>query len=229
MSIFVSDRFAIKQRNDLNIMNDCIEALFIEISKEDSGLCKDLIFGIIYRPPNQDVNAFNEYLEKILSQTKSEKKLMQIVGDFNINVLNTDDHIPTSEFSNIMYSHSMLPLITKPTRITSSSATLIDNIYSNNVSDTKILNGLVYTDISDHMPIFSINYSRKIISKVTQIRTRLLNSKNTQSFCNKLVNCDWKPILDNTEGCETFNLFYNKFETLKTESIYQSTHSSRNQ
>ena len=40
----------------------------------------------------------------------------------------------------------------RPTRITSSSATLIDNIFMNDSSF--ISSGLLCTEISDHLPIF---------------------------------------------------------------------------
>ena len=53
------------------------------------------------------------------------------MGDFNINLLNEDVHTLTNDFLNIMSSNSLYPSITKPTRITSNSATLIDNIFTN--------------------------------------------------------------------------------------------------
>ena len=47
-------------------------------------------------------------------------------------------------------------LITKPTRITSHTATLIDNIFTNNSYINNIdesINGIIFSDISDHLPI----------------------------------------------------------------------------
>ena len=51
-----------------------------------------------------------------------------------------------------MYLSNCCANIIFPTRITSDSATLIDNIFS---SDCHLLSGLIYIDISDHFPIFS--------------------------------------------------------------------------
>ena len=48
------------------------------------------------------------------------------MGDFNL--LNSDSHSATSEFLDNMISLMLLPIISRPTRVTSSSATLIDNI-----------------------------------------------------------------------------------------------------
>ena len=42
--------------------------------------------GVIYRPPNTDIEIFNEYLESILDKVGHEKKLSYIMGDYNINI-----------------------------------------------------------------------------------------------------------------------------------------------
>ena len=77
------------------------------------------------------------------------------MGDFNINLLNYYHHIETRDYVDAMFSNAFLPLITKPTRITPTSATLIDNIYSNDIlGESTQMQGIIYTYISDHLPIF---------------------------------------------------------------------------
>lgn len=49
---------------------------------------------------------------------------------------------------------SLYPLITRPTRITTHSATLIDNIFTNGI-DEKITSGIIINDTSDHLPVFA--------------------------------------------------------------------------
>ena len=85
----------------------------------------------MYRPPNTDIKLFNDNLEAILDTIKKENKTCYIMGDFNINILNHDTNIPTSEFVDTMFSYGYLPLINRPTRVCSTTATLIDNIYTN--------------------------------------------------------------------------------------------------
>ena len=76
--------------------------------------------------------------------------------------LGVDRPPPTQEFVDKMFSFSLIPNITKPTRITSRSATLIDNIFSNSMlDDNRIFSGILYTNISDHFPIFVIEYTSK--------------------------------------------------------------------
>ena len=219
VSLYINSNFTVKTRDDLNIMNNSMEALFVEISKKDTGLQKDLILGIIYRPPNQDVNVFNDSLTNILTKSKTERKLIQIIGDFNINILNASEHLPSSEFLDVMYSHSLLPLITKPTRITSNAATLIDNIFFNDVSNIKTFNGIFYTDISDHLPIFSINCTNRKNDELTTFKTRILSDKNIQIFSQKLASCNWDFVLHNQDGRETFDLFYNKFQSIYNDAF----------
>ena len=52
-----------------------------------------------------------------------------------------------------VFSHGFVPMITKPTRVTQSSATLIDHIYSNNIEYSSS-SGVIITDIADHFGIF---------------------------------------------------------------------------
>jgi hypothetical protein len=60
-----------------------------------------------------------------------------------------------------MYANSFSPLITLPTRLTSHSATLIDNIFTNNL-EKYAFSGLILSDISDHLPVFAIAYDNDL-------------------------------------------------------------------
>ena len=51
-------------------------------------------------------------------------------------------------------SHYYLKLITIPTRVTQSSATLLDNIYTTDPMNGQ--NGVLTSDFSDHFSIFTI-------------------------------------------------------------------------
>ena len=56
------------------------------------------------------------------------------VGDFNINLLNYNDHQPTYRFLDSLVSNSFILYILQPTRFTSHSITLIDNTFFNIIS-----------------------------------------------------------------------------------------------
>ena len=74
----------------------------------------------------------------------------------NLNLLNNESHEITGKFFDSMLSFMLTPLISKPTRITANSATLIDNIFTND-STHYLKCGLLFTDIYDHFPVFAIS------------------------------------------------------------------------
>ena len=77
-----------------------------------------------------DLTNFNcNYLNKLLENISKEQKSIFLLGDFNVNLLNYNEHNQTSEFLHSLAPNSFIPLILKPTRITSHSNTLIDNIF----------------------------------------------------------------------------------------------------
>ena len=69
--------------------------------------------------------------------------------------MNYNEHNQTNEFLDSLASNSFIPLILQPTRITSHSNTLIDNVFSN-VIDPGITSGNLTATISDHLPQFAI-------------------------------------------------------------------------
>ena len=142
-------------------MTDHMESAFIEIDNEQLGLRNNAIIGVIYRPPNTDILSFNDSPSEIMSLIKAKNKSCYVLGDYNINLLNTDTHSYTREFVYTMYSHSLLPNITKPTW--EASATLIDNIFSNDIfAKHNTVSGILDTGITDHFPIFHVILSSSV-------------------------------------------------------------------
>ena len=101
-----------------------------------------------------DADTFNEYLEKLLKLLDSKKKTAYVMGDFNMNFLQTESHEKIGDFYNIWTSHLFVPHITLPTRITSISKTLIDNIFSNDPDFANGVSGNFTISISGHLPQF---------------------------------------------------------------------------
>ena len=83
------------------------------------------------------------------------KNQFSFLETFNVNLLNYNEHNQTNEFLDSVASNSFISLILQPTRITSHSNSLIDNIFSNVIDSDIILCNLTAT-ISDHLPQFSI-------------------------------------------------------------------------
>ena len=68
---------------------------------------------------------------QLLKQATKEQKSIFLLGDFNVNLLNDNEHNQTNELLDFLASNSFISLILQPSRITSHSNTLIDNIFSN--------------------------------------------------------------------------------------------------
>ena len=108
--------------------------------------------GVIYRHPSMDLTDFNcHYLNKLLENISKGQKSVFLLGDFNVHLLNYNEHNQTNEFLDSLASNSFIPLILQPTRITSHSNTLTDNIFSN-VIDPDIISGNLTTTIDGHLP-----------------------------------------------------------------------------
>ena len=119
--------------------------------------------------------------------------------------LNADSHVPTNNFIDLMYSNGFYPLISKATRITSHSATLIDNI-SNDLDNQKF-SAILWSDISDHLPIFQItNCSLKPKTKSSVYHKRLVTTDNIENFRSHLCSINW----DFSQSSSS-NALYNSF------------------
>ena len=86
---------------------------------------------------------FSDKFSNILSQISKDNKHCYVMGDFNLNLLQYNYHVPTQEFIDSLFSHAFLPLISNPTRLTSYSATLIDNIFTNNLAHS-VFSDVIY-------------------------------------------------------------------------------------
>ena len=83
----------------------------------------------------------------------------------NINILNNNNN---KYFLNIIYSLGCYPLISKPTQYGNHLYSLIGNIYCN-CTLKPINNGIIFSDLSDHLPIYVIYNGKDKIKKTKKI------------------------------------------------------------
>ena len=102
----------------------------------------------------------------LLDNINKENRPTYLMGDYNIDLLKSNTtHRPTQLFLNQMLSSGFFPAIDRATRITDTSATLIDNIYTN-VHHKGIKSYIWITDISDHLPVCATIPGKKIGHKL---------------------------------------------------------------
>ena len=210
-TIFTKKKYEIIERQDLNVINDHFETVWTEL-KNNKG--KNMICGSIYRHPHDNLEIFNsflDYLETTLLKLSKENKEVFLCGDFNCDLLKIDSNKNYSTFYELMSSYGLFPMILIPTRVATDTATIIDNIFTNNI-ENKIQSGVIKTDLSDHYSQFislknhnfdlkSINMYARDYSKFSDERFR--NEVSSQNFNNDFVdvNDQFSDFYSKLEGC----------------------------
>ena len=180
-ALYVLDSLTHKERTDLNIqLHGKMESTFIEIEQNNK---KNIVCGSIYRHPTSNVEDFITYMVKILDKLIQENKIILLMGDFNLNLLNYQSNTDVSNFYDSISSFMLQPLILQPTRVSEKSQTLIDNIFSNNCQYNSVSGNLI-SKISDHFPQFSILQDFSVTKKMFQ-SNMVVHSENLtmMNFC----------------------------------------------
>ena len=176
----------------------------------------NIILGSIYRPPNTNLDKFMaEYKNSLEQLTKLKNKEIILGMDHNINLLRHDVYPRTQDFIELNLDMNLLPVITKPIRVTSTSVTLIDNIFVSNKLQHCINAGVIVTDLSDHFPcILTVTHFNQSNTNQTKIIKRKLNKKNLDKIKNDIGNIDWEIELNNLDTNKSFENLHNKLKEI---------------
>ena len=210
--LYIADHLAYQNRNDLNLYKtNNLESIFIEITNPNKS---NIIVGYIYRHPKMDLFEFiHYYLNTLLEKLAKEQKTAFLRGDFNVDLLKYEQHKATNEFLDSLSSNMFLPHIVQPTRITSHSKTLIDNIFSNYISQD-IVSGCLTATISDHLPQFLI--FSNVPNRKTNIFERDWSKFNHEEFVLDYFSVDWPHILklQNNDIDASFQNFFDSMNNI---------------
>jgi hypothetical protein len=169
-------------------------------------------------------------------------------GDYNIDLLKHGSKSNVSNFVDSIHSHGLFPTITLPTRVTTHSATLLDNIFIN-LPITVAISGVIKCDISDHWPVFVVcnynNLSKKIdklsvdfnktFSKIRFNKVKIdienvdwsfiTNDSNVNNDCDELIMIIRKTVQKHTSFCKVKNKLHQPWITnglIKSSNIKQN-------
>jgi exonuclease III len=133
------------------------ESIFIQLNLSNTKKC---IVGSVYRPGTAHptltasdafVN-FSELLSNVLDELSSFNIPIYLLGDLNLDVLQVNASSNVSDYINLLFSYGLLQVITRPTRCTDHSATLIDHIITNSqLSSYETC--IITSSVSDHFPV----------------------------------------------------------------------------
>ena len=209
-AIYISDKLQYEP-SPIQYKLSSSECLWLEVS-EISQKSK-FIVGVVYRHPVQThVNKFLEIFSHCLFNLSNSKKVYYVLGDFNINLMKENRSSFADEYINLIVSNGAVPVITIPTRVTATLATLLDYIITNNM-DQVINPAVIEADITDHYPILCTVHK----PKYSPTKNSKMFYGDKSSFCADSFRNDLQadlcnvfahqPELTNENFNEMFNLF----------------------
>lgn len=173
-------------RKDLKF--DSLENLCLEIQKPRS---KPFVVVTWYRPPDSLIDIFSHF-ETLIGKLDAENTEFYLLGDLNCDMVATryDNH--TNKLISIADVYGLQQLITEPTRVTPTSATLIDLIYTN-CPDKITCSGVRHISISDHCMVFAYRKlsGNGISNGHNTITYRNFRKFNRDNFRNDIASQSW--------------------------------------
>ena len=199
-----------------HLENQGIESLWIEIRLKNT---PSILLGFCYRNPTERVNWLDNFSE-MMDAVSIESKEIILLGDFNIDLSKANN-----QWTQTINYFNLYQLIESPTRITSSSQTIIDHIYVSNKNH--ILEACVpFYNCSDHFPV-CLTWSKKGI-KIPKpghktVTYRCFSKFNQELFLQALSNSNLPSTFNITDPdaaidfwIKTFTDIYNTHAPLKT-------------
>ena len=134
VALFIKSCHEFEPFNQSSVFPEKIcETVFVEVKhKSEKKIvigCIKIVIGCIYRHHTPISDFSSEFLEKTLQKITKSKKTCVLLGDFNIDLIKYDSNQGVSNFYDNISSHGFRPLILQPSRVTATSATLIDNTF----------------------------------------------------------------------------------------------------
>ena len=177
---------------------------------------KNLIVLTVYRQPGQEnLSKFLEILERWLEKYDRRSNEIILTGDFNLDLLNYETHRCTSEYLDLLITHELLPVITKPTRIKHSSATLIDHMFC---KLTDLHSGILVSELSgshgftDHYPTFCIlETGRKAKLGSKMVTKKYFSHEGHKARREGLRRENWDNFYNETDPNTVYEIFQNKY------------------
>ena len=199
LCLYIKNCYDFVVNNSFTTTTPHVESLFVNVNINQV----NHLVGEIYRIPNTPESSFMNFMEKIADQSNTKNVI--VCTDQNMDLLKIQNS-NIVKLVDLLTEKHLVPTITKPTRVTKSTATLIDNIYLSENLYRNIESKILIDDLSDHYPCLLNLGSRKqkLCDKV--IRGRNLCQDNVDKVCNYLSCFNWSN-LQMFKSSEAFEMF----------------------
>ncbi|XP_015224518.1 PREDICTED: uncharacterized protein LOC107080829 [Cyprinodon variegatus] len=215
VALYVKNDIEAKERTDL--MRTTAEIIWVELDITGS---RPVLLGCFYRPPNSD----REYLDKLyenmtLMLKEKEEKDIFVMGDFNIDW--SKDSLLNYIALKVSFHWGFQQIVEDPTRVTDTSATCIDHIYTN-VPDLCSEPESSETRFSDHN-LITVTVNKDIPKGVGWLNQDFI----PETFQTDIKSVDWKDVYEEFDLEKALTMFTKKFLTIATKKIYKTLISER--
>ena len=193
------------------------ECLTIEVLLEN----KKSSFSSIYRSPSdspEHISEFNDHLDHLLYNLSSSFQNSYICLDSNFNSLIPLPNIHHAKYYTTISENGFIQCITKATRISNNSSSLIDHIITNS-SLEKIISGTIISDISDHFMTFIQLPFVQSCNLPRYVESRVFSGTNIGKFRDCLGKLSWNNVLTCKNVDDSYNLFWTDFKMLYDQNF----------
>jgi len=211
VGIYVNNCFSVREISDYVIPSSDkvkVENIWLELVNNS----RKYIIGGVYRHPNRNIDEFCTAFEDTLGKISTQKTPCIVAGDFNIDLKMCEHNKPTLGYVNCLLTNDFLPTILMPTRITESTATLIDHMYYyagvNDKRDIAIRSGNLVHDLTDHLPNYVLCVKNKVRHMSVRPLTRVFSNANIKKFKSGLQNSNWDVVYNQNNIDDAYNNFY---------------------
>ena len=209
VGVLIRQDLECRTRKDLSLDVPNFESFTVEIKTHSDSffVCS------VYRPPNSNPREFLKHYKRLLGKfTKDQLDRLAIGIDHNLDLMKHFCHSATKDFIDMNLDLNLIPTITKPTRITKTSATLIDNIIVGRIFHNYTAN-IAISDISDHLPILVNSYQPKLYKKQPlTVTKRVLDESACTKISNTLDQINWELYLSECNTNTSYVCFHNKVQ-----------------
>ena len=188
------------------------------------GLSQSVIIGNIYRPPRPSTENYNEFINEFSTDISNlpchQNNSVILAGDYNINLLKINEQ----EHCSILFDMltSFIPQIILPTRFTTYTGTLIDNLFCNLTKHSlQGTAGISIKAFSDHQPYFMFvdttlkeDHPTIFIQVNVQNKEAMLNVKNDIHFSDIYSKLDTN---SNTDPHHNYIIIINEINQAKNK------------
>ena len=213
VAILVSSKLRCTDRPDLASKLEESECMTIEIKLKNGDCC---LVSSMNCPPNSDTSTFLASYNSLICAMKKEKPKGIIIGlDHNLDFLKADKPHATNDFIQNNLDFGLILTITRPTRITNTSATLIDNIIVSQNLCGSYTSSILINDMSDHLPtVCVLNSLISMKKEPIVIKSRGTRLQNLSALKRQIQEHDWTQLLTDPSPSNNMEGVHNQLTSI---------------